>query len=227
MPTPTKGPRLGGSATHERTILGNLASQLFEHGAVVTTEAKAKRVRPLAERLIAKAKKGDLHNRRIVRRTITDTSVLHTLFTEVAPLMENRDGGFTRIIKIGPRKGDNAPMARIELVTEPVAPKVKSDKATTSGSSDDLKAAMAASEEAREESASDADAAQADMDAAAAPADDATTQEATVDENKDASVDSDAEVEAAKAADVSGTKPQEDEAQAAATDEGEDATDAK
>ncbi len=120
MPKPTKGPRLGGSPAHERIILANMASQLFEHGRITTTETRARRVQPLAERLITKAKRGDLHARRLVRQTITSTDVLHVLFTEIAPKMEGREGGYTRITKVGPRKGDNAPMAVIELVTEPV-----------------------------------------------------------------------------------------------------------
>ena len=120
MPKPTKGPRLGGSPAHERIILANLASQLFEHGRITTTEAKAKRVRPLAEKLITKAKRGDLHNRRVVLQTITDKGVVHVLFTEIAPKLAEREGGYTRITKIGPRKGDNAPMAVIEIVTESV-----------------------------------------------------------------------------------------------------------
>ena len=118
MPKPTKGPRFGGSPAHQRIILANLASQLFEHGRITTTEAKAKRVQPLAERLIAKAKRGDLHNRRQVLSTITDKGVVHVLFTEIAPKLADRDGGYTRITKVGPRKGDNAPMAVIELVRE-------------------------------------------------------------------------------------------------------------
>ncbi len=120
MPKPTKGPRLGGSPSHERIILANLASQLFEHGRITTTEAKAKRVRPLAERLITKAKRGDLHNRRVVMRTIEDKGVVHVLFTEIAPKLADRDGGYTRITKIGNRQGDNAPMAVIEIVSETV-----------------------------------------------------------------------------------------------------------
>jgi large subunit ribosomal protein L17 len=118
MPQPTKGPRFGGSAAHQKLILANLATALFEHGRITTTEAKARRVRPLAEKLITKAKKGDLHNRRLVARTIRDKGVVHELFTEIAPRFENRPGGYTRITKIGPRKGDNAPMAVIELVQE-------------------------------------------------------------------------------------------------------------
>ena len=112
MPTPTKGARLGGSAAHQRLILANLASQLFEHGRIVTTEAKAKRLRPLAEKLITKAKRGDIHSRRLVLMTVRDKGVVHTLFTEIAPSLADRDGGYTRITKVGPRKGDNAPMRR-------------------------------------------------------------------------------------------------------------------
>jgi len=120
MPTPTKGARLGGSAAHQRLILANLATQLFEHGRIVTTEAKAKRLRPLAEKLITKAKRGDIHSRRLVLTTVRDKGVVHTLFTEIAPGLADREGGYTRITKVGPRKGDNAPMALIELVQESV-----------------------------------------------------------------------------------------------------------
>jgi large subunit ribosomal protein L17 len=120
MPTPTKGPRLGGSPSHERMLLANLASQLFEHGRITTTETKAKRVRPLAEKLISKAKRGDLHARRLVMSTITNRDVVHVLFTEIAPALAEREGGYTRITKVGNRKGDNAPMAVIEIVTESV-----------------------------------------------------------------------------------------------------------
>jgi large subunit ribosomal protein L17 len=120
MPTPTKGTRVGGSAAHQRLILANLATQLFEHGRVMTTEAKAKRLRPLAEKLITKAKRGDIHARRLVLTTVRDKGVVHTLFTEIAPTLAEREGGYTRITKVGPRKGDNAPMAVIELVRESV-----------------------------------------------------------------------------------------------------------
>jgi len=120
MPTPTKGPRLGGSPSHERMLLANLASQLFEHGRITTTETKAKRVRPLAEKLISKAKRGDLHARRLVMSTITNRDIVHVLFTEIAPALADREGGYTRITKVGNRKGDNAPMAVIEIVTESV-----------------------------------------------------------------------------------------------------------
>ena len=120
MPAPTKGARLGGSPAHQRLMLANLASQLFEHGRIVTTEARAKRLRPLAEKLITKAKRGDIHSRRMVLTTVRDRGVVHTLFTEIAPSLADRDGGYTRITKVGPRKGDNAPMALIELVRESV-----------------------------------------------------------------------------------------------------------
>jgi large subunit ribosomal protein L17 len=116
MPTPTKGARLGGGPAHERLMLANLATALFEHGKITTTEAKAKRLRPLAERLITFAKRGDLHARRRVMTVVRDKGVVHELFTEIGPRYENRQGGYTRITKVGPRKGDNAPMAVIELV---------------------------------------------------------------------------------------------------------------
>src|SRR6476646_2197294 len=134
MPTPKKGARLGGSPAHQRLILSNLATALFEHGRITTTEAKARVLRPVAEKLITKAKKSELgtvqslHARREVLKTIRDKSVVHTLFTEIAPTFAERPGGYTRITKIGPRKGDNAPMAVIELVTEsytPSAPKTR------------------------------------------------------------------------------------------------------
>ena len=124
MPTPTKGHRLGGSPAHERHILANLATALFQHGRITTTEAKARRLRPVAERLITFAKRGDLHARRHVLTVVTDKGVVHQLFTEIAPEFSERDGGYTRITKIGPRKGDNAAMAVIELVRgEPVTAK--------------------------------------------------------------------------------------------------------
>src|ERR1035441_4326903 len=124
MPTHTKGHRLGGSPAHERHILANLATALFQHGRITTTQAKARRLRPVAERLITFAKRGDLHARRHVLTVVTDKGVVHQLFTEIAPEFSERDGGYTRITKIGPRKGDNPPMAVIELVRgEPVAAK--------------------------------------------------------------------------------------------------------
>jgi large subunit ribosomal protein L17 len=129
MPKPKKGPRLGGSPAHQRLIVANLATQLFEHGRITTTETKARVLRPVAEKLITKAKRGDLHNRREVLKTVRDKSVVHELFTEIAPRFAERPGGYTRITKIGPRKGDNAPMAVIELVTEAYEPKAPAKKA--------------------------------------------------------------------------------------------------
>src|SRR5437763_12088463 len=116
MPAPTKGPRLGAGPAHQRLMLANLATALFEHGRITTTETKAKRLRPLAERLITFAKRGDLAARRRVLTVVHDKDVVHTLFTEIGPRFANRPGGYTRIVKVGPRKGDNAPMAVIELV---------------------------------------------------------------------------------------------------------------
>ena len=128
MPTPTKGPRLGGGPAHERLMLANLAAALFTHKSIKTTETKAKRLRPVAERLITFAKKGDLHNRRRALSIIGDKNVIHELFTEIAPLVADREGGYTRITKLGFRKGDNASMVQIELVLEPVNAKPKAVK---------------------------------------------------------------------------------------------------
>jgi large subunit ribosomal protein L17 len=146
MPTPKKGARLGGSPAHQRLIVANLATSLFEHGRITTTEAKARVLRPVAEKLITKAKKGDLHNRRQVLATIRDKGVVHSLFEEIAPRFAERPGGYTRITKIGPRKGDNAPMAVIELVTEEYTPQ---DRTTSKKAA--AAPAPAASEETPEE----------------------------------------------------------------------------
>ena len=175
MPKPTKGPRLGGGPAHERLLLANLAAALYTHKSIKTTETKAKRLRPLAERLITFAKRGDLHARRRVLSVIGDKSVVHTLFTEIAPLVADREGGYTRITKVGNRKGDNAPMAVIELVLEPVTPKAKSTK----------KAAKAEKPaEVVEE----------------APAEEAPVAEAPAEDTADAGAESQAEGEAAEAA---------------------------
>ena len=128
MPKPTKGPRLGGGPAHERLMLANLAAALFTHKSITTTETKAKRLRPLAERLVTFAKRGDLHARRRVLAVIGDKSVVHELFAVIAPQVADREGGYTRITKIGNRKGDNAPMAVIELVLEPVVKKQRAAK---------------------------------------------------------------------------------------------------
>jgi len=147
MPTPTKGPRLGGGPAHERLMLANLAAALFTHKSIKTTETKAKRLRPVAERLITFAKKGDLHNRRRALAIIGDKNVIHELFTEIAPLVELREGGYTRITKLGFRKGDNASMVQIELVLEPVNPKPKSAKKTAAASAASTPAAEPTPEE--------------------------------------------------------------------------------
>jgi len=131
MPTPRKGPRLGGSPAHQKAILANLATSLFEHGAITTTETKARVLRPYAEKLITKAKRGDLHNRRQVMSVIRDKDVVHVLFTEIGPRFADRPGGYTRITKLGPRKGDNAPMAVIELVEEEYTPNASTTSSGT------------------------------------------------------------------------------------------------
>jgi large subunit ribosomal protein L17 len=129
MPTPTKGHRLGGSPAHQRHMMANLATALFEHGKITTTEARARRLRPLAERLITFAKRGDLHARRQVLTVVTDKSVVHTLFAEIGPSFASREGGYTRITKVGPRKGDNAALAVIELIREEAEPKTRRRRA--------------------------------------------------------------------------------------------------
>ena len=153
MPTPTKGHRLGGSSAHERHILANLATALFQHGRITTTEAKARRLRPVAERLITFAKRGDLHARRHVFTVVTDRSVVHHLFTEIAPEYSERDGGYTRITKIGPRKGDNAAMAVIELVHGEAAaakPRRRARRAAPAAVPAAAATAVAVAEEAQE-----------------------------------------------------------------------------
>src|SRR5437868_13732111 len=150
MPTPTKGARLGGSSAHERLILANLATQLFEHGKITTTEAKAKRVRPLAEKLITKAKRGDLHNRRQVQKVVRDKDVVHKLFAEIGPHFAEREGGYTRITKTMPRKGDKAKMAVIELVAEKTVTSEAERARKTKSAKDAAPAAAPAAEETTE-----------------------------------------------------------------------------
>jgi large subunit ribosomal protein L17 len=165
MAAPTKGPRLGGGPAHERLMLANLAASLITHKSIKTTETKAKRMRPVVERLITFAKRGDLHARRRVLATIGDKTVVHELFTEVAPLVALREGGYTRITKLGFRKGDNASMVQIELVLEPVTPKPKSAKKTAKANASD---SVVADEVVVEEPVAD--------EAPAAPAADETTE---------------------------------------------------
>jgi len=184
MPTPTKGPRLGGGPAHERLMLANLAAALFTHKSIKTTETKAKRLRPVAERLVTFAKKGDLHNRRRALSIIGDKSVIHELFTEIAPLVADREGGYTRITKLGFRKGDNASMVQIELVLEPVNAKPKSVK------KDAVKAAPAKAEVVEEAPAEDdvtpevveTEEAAVEADTAAAETEDAEAVEAAAGE---------------------------------------------
>ncbi|MGH3584941.1 MAG: 50S ribosomal protein L17, partial [Pseudonocardia sp.] len=154
MPQPTKGPRLGGSPAHQRLILANLATALFEHGRITTTEAKARRLRPYAERLITKAKRGDLHNRREILKVIRRKDVVHRLVEEIGPFFADRNGGYTRITKTLPRKGDNAPMAVIELVSQKTVTD-EADRARRVASSQQRKAEPAA--EAAQEAADTAD----------------------------------------------------------------------
>ncbi|MEV4760287.1 50S ribosomal protein L17 [Micromonospora sp. NPDC049559] len=161
MPTPTKGPRLGGSPAHERLMLANLATSLFQHGKIKTTETKAKRLRPLAEQLITKAKRGDLASRRRVLAVVRDKDVVYALFDQIAPRYANRNGGYTRIVKTGPRKGDAAPMAIIELVEElTVAAPAKATRkaASRQAAQQDKVEALAPEEEAAPAAASDQDA---------------------------------------------------------------------
>ena len=159
MPTPKKGPRLASSPAHERLMLANMATSLCQHGRITTTLPKAKRLRPLVERLITLAKRGDLHNRRRVMRVIRNKSVVHKLFTEIAEQMEQREGGYTRIVKIAPRRGDSAPAAIIELVTEPVSPKqavVKEAEAATKVAAEEAPVVEEAPVEAPEAAAEEA-----------------------------------------------------------------------
>jgi large subunit ribosomal protein L17 len=178
MPTPKKGPRLGGSPAHQKLIVSNLATALFEHGRITTTEARARVLRPVAEKLITKAKRGDLHNRREVLKTIRDKSVVHTLFTEIAPTFEERPGGYTRITKIAPRKGDNAPMAVIELVTEKYDPKpARSKKAEPKKQAEPEEATPAPAAEAEETEVPADEVAEVEETAEEAPAEEAPAEE--------------------------------------------------
>ncbi|WP_461187371.1 50S ribosomal protein L17 [Arthrobacter sp. Z4-13] len=176
MPTPTKGPRLGGGPAHERLMLANLAAALFEHKRITTTVTKAKRLKPYAERLVTFAKRGDLASRRRVLGLISNKGVVHELFTDIAQAVENRDGGYTRITKIGNRKGDNAPMAVIELVLEPVSAKQAVVAEATAAAKRDADKAAPAAEEAPEAEV-------AETEAAEAPAtEEAATEEAATEE---------------------------------------------
>lgn len=186
MPKPTKGPRLGGGPAHERLLLSNLANALFTHGRITTTETKAKRLRPVAERLITFAKRGDLHARRRVISILRDKTVVHTLFTEIAPQVEDRQGGYTRITKLGFRKGDNAPLASIELVLEPVSgtPAPVSRKSAPA-------AAAPVEEPAAEETTEEAPVDETETTEESAPVADETETEAAAEVEADAEAKSD------------------------------------
>ena len=198
MPSPTKGPRLGGSPAHERLMLANLATALFEHGRITTTEAKAKRLRPLAERLITFGKRGDLASRRRAMTVIRDKSVVHVLFTEIAPTYDNREGGYTRITKIGPRKGDNAPMAVIELVE-----RLDESKRKTRASKPKKQAAPAAAKSEKTTSDKSEKSKSGESETDKAPAEDAdlaSTDESSADPVEETTGDAEATPEASEEA---------------------------
>ena len=239
MPTPTKGPRLGGSSAHQRHILANLATALFEHGKITTTEAKARRLRPFAERLITFAKRGDLHARREVLTVVTDKGVVHTLFTEIGPSFAARDGGYTRITKVGPRKGDNAPLAVIELVQEeatasprrrrarraqpaaaPARPAPAAEEAATAEDTAAAGEAVAAEDTAPEDRAAAEDTAAAEDPAAEVTAEDTTVADKAAD---DEAVEDGAAEDEAAAEDTAGEPVAADTAEGdAAGDDAED-----
>jgi large subunit ribosomal protein L17 len=206
MPQPSKGPRLGGGPAHERLMLANLATALFQHGRITTTEAKAKRLSPLADRLVTFAKRGDLHARRKVMTVIRDKSVVHELFTEIGPSYAGRPGGYTRITKIGPRKGDNAPMAVIELV-EPMAEAVVTEaESAAKRAAREQAAAPATAQEVTEEVEAASEAAVEEVEAAA--------------ETPEAKAEAEAQIEAAQAqAEADAVEGVEEQARADAVEE--------
>ena len=195
MPKPTKGPRLGGSSSHQKALLANLATSLFEHGRIKTTEPKARALRPYAEKLITHAKKGTLHNRREVMKKIRDKDVVHTLFAEIGPFFADRNGGYTRIIKVEARKGDNAPMAVIELVREKTVTDEanRARRAAASKKAAPAKAAPAAEEEAVVEDAPVEDAAVEETSVEDAKAEDAAIEDAQTAEAEAEVAEADAE----------------------------------
>ncbi len=212
MPTPTKGPRLGGGPAHERLLLANLATQLFDHRRITTTEAKAKRLRPLAERLITFAKRGDLAARRRVLTVVRDKSVVHALFTEIAPLMAERNGGYTRITKVGNRKGDNAPMAVIELVLEPLSAKqstVREAEAATTRAAKKTPAKQTPAKKAAAAAAAAEEAPEVAADVSGGPQIDESQAAA-----EEASAEASAEAESAPAEDEAEVPADKDEASA-------------
>ncbi|GFM17165.1 MULTISPECIES: 50S ribosomal protein L17 [Mycobacteriaceae] len=207
MPKPTKGPRLGGSSSHQKALLANLATSLFEHGRIKTTEPKARALRPYAEKLITHAKKGTLHNRREVMKKIRDKDVVHILFAEIGPFYADRNGGYTRIVKVENRKGDNAPMAVIELVREKTVTS-EADRARRSRSGGDIESGSAG---AQKVAAAAAPQAAVEPEAAEGP----TTEDESVEETVDEIKAEDAAIEEAQAS----------EAEAVATEEAAEAAD--
>lgn len=208
MPRPTKGPRLGGGPAHERLMLNNLAASLFTHKAITTTETKAKRMQPVAEKLVSLAKRGDLHARRQTMADITDKNVVHELFANIAPLVQDRNGGYTRITKLGFRKGDNAPMALIELVLEPVVAKPARTKAKVANAVKATAAAVVAEEVVEEVAAEEvvAEAAVEEVVAEAPAAAEEAPAEAQVEEVVEAAA------EEAEVAEAAAEAPEADEA---------------
>jgi large subunit ribosomal protein L17 len=216
MPKPTKGPRLGGSSSHQKAMLANLATSLFEHGRIKTTETKARALRPYAEKLISHAKKGALHNRREVLKKIRDKDIVHMLFAEIGPFFADRNGGYTRIIKVEPRQGDNAPMAVIELVQEKTVTD-EAERARRAAASKRPPAKKAPAEAVADEAV--ADEAVADE----AVADEAVADEAVADEAVAEAPAAEETIEAVKAEDAAIEEAQEAEAEASAAGEGDDA----
>ena len=201
MPKPTKGPRLGGSSSHQKAILANLATSLFEHGRIKTTEPKARALRPYAEKLITHAKKGALHNRREVMKKIRDKDVVHTLFAEIGPFYADRDGGYTRIIKVENRKGDNAPMAVIELVREKTVTS-EADRARRVAASQKAAPVVAAPAEQAVAEEAPAEEAVAEVKAEEAPAEETVAEVKAEDEGIAEAQDAEAEAEEAAEAEA-------------------------
>jgi large subunit ribosomal protein L17 len=222
MPKPTKGPRLGGSSSHQKAILANLATSLFEHGRIKTTETKARALRPYAEKLISHAKKGALHNRREVLKKIRDKDIVHILFAEIGPFFADRNGGYTRIIKVEARQGDNAPMAVIELVQEKTVTD-EADRARRAAASKGAPARKAPAKSAPVEEAAADEAVADEAVADEAVADEAVADEAVADEAVAEAPAPEETVDAVKAEDAAIEEAQEAEAEAQAAGEGDDA----
>jgi len=225
MPTPTKGRRLGGSPAHQRHMMANLATALFEHGRITTTEARARRLRPVAERLITFAKRGDLHARRQVLTTVTDRDVVHMLFTDIAPTFASRDGGYTRITKIGPRKGDNAAMAVIELVPEEVeARPSRRRRARRAQPAARPQAEAAAAETAEAEDAEAEDSAAQDTEAEDTEAEDSAAQDTEAEDSvaEDTEAEDTATEDTAAEAEDSAAESDDQTAESSEDDESDD-----